>query len=96
SVIGVLANSYKINHLGMDYMPKRSTLSDANKRRSSKVFEDIYMKLYRDNRQFLSDSSDSKLNLKRLFMIDSTTISLQITSILKHKQLQIFTKNAGR
>ena len=82
TVIGVLANSYKINHLGLSYMPKRSTLSDANKRRSSKVFEDIYMKIYQDNRQFLSDSYDSKLDLKRLFMIDSTTISL-FKAILK-------------
>jgi len=82
AVIGILANSYKINHLGLDYMPKRSTLSDANKRRSSKVFEDIYMKIYQDNRQFLSDSSDSELDLKRLFMIDSTTISL-FKAILK-------------
>ena len=81
-VIGILANSYKINHLGMDYMPKRSTLSDANKRRSSMVFEAIYMKLYQNNRQFLSDSRDSKLDLKRLFMIDSTTISL-FKAILK-------------
>jgi hypothetical protein len=82
AVIGVLANSYKINHLGLNSMPKRSTLSDANKRRSSKVFEDIYMKIYQDNRQFLSDSHDSKLDLKRLFMIDSTTISL-FKAILK-------------
>ncbi len=82
AVIGVLANSNKINHLGLNSMPKRSTLSDANKRRSSKVFEDIYMKLYQDNRQFLSDSRDSELDLKRLFMIDSTTISL-FKAILK-------------
>ena len=82
AVIGVLANSNKINHLGLNSMPKRSTLSDANKRRSSKVFEDIYMKLYQDNRQFLSDSRDSRLDLKRLFMIDSTTISL-FKAILK-------------
>ena len=82
AVTGMLANSYKINHLGLNYMPKRSTLSDANKRRSSKVFEDIYMKLYQDNRKFLSDSCDSKLDLKRLFMIDSTTISL-FKAILK-------------
>ena len=82
AIIGILANSYKINHLGLDYMPKRSTLSDANKRRSSKVFEDIYMKIYQDNRQFLSDSRDSELDLKRLFMIDSTTISL-FKAILK-------------
>ncbi len=82
AVIGFLANSCKINHLGLDYMPKRSTLSDANKRRPSKVFEDIDMKIYQDNRQFLSDSSDPELDLKRLFMIDSTTISL-FKAILK-------------
>jgi hypothetical protein len=40
------------------------------------------MKLYKDNRQFLSDRRDSKLDLKRLFMIDSTTISL-FKAILK-------------
>ncbi len=82
AIIGVLANSNKINHLGLNSMPKRSTLSDANKRRSSKVFEDIYIKLYQDNRQFLSDIRDSKLDLKRLFMIDSTSISL-FKTILK-------------
>jgi hypothetical protein len=81
-VIGMLANSHKINHLGLNYMPKRSTLSDANKRRDSKVFEDIYMKIYQNNKQFLSDSRDSDLDLKRLFMIDSTTISL-FKAILK-------------
>jgi len=77
TVIGMLANSYKINHLGLDSMPKRSTFSDANKRRSSKVFEDIYMKIYQDNRPFLSDSRDSKIDLKKLFIIVSTTISLK-------------------
>ena len=82
AVIGMLANSTKINHLGLTYMPKRSTISDANKRRSSNVFEQIYMKIYQDNRQFLSDSCDSNLDLRRLFMIDSTTISL-FKAILK-------------
>ncbi len=82
TVIGMLANSGKINHLGLDYMVKRSTLSDANKRRSSKVFEEIYMQIYKDNRRFLSDSRLSKVDLKRLFIIDSTTIRL-FKAILK-------------
>ncbi len=82
AVTGILAHSTKIHHLGLDYMPRRSTLSDANKRRSSKVFEEIYMSIYQDNRKFLSDSRDEKLNLRRLFMIDSTTISL-FKAILK-------------
>ena len=38
----MLACEGKINHLGLKYFPKRSTLSDANKRRSSEVFADIY------------------------------------------------------
>ena len=81
-VIGFLANTYKINHLGLNYMPKRSTLSDANKRRPSKIFEAIYMKIYQDNKHILPDSRASKLDLKRIFMIDSTTISL-FKAILK-------------
>ena len=82
AVIGMLANSGKINHLGLDYMIKRSTLSDSNKRRPSKVFEEIYMQIYNDNKQFLSDSRLSKIDLKRLFIIDSTTIRL-FKAILK-------------
>ena len=81
TVIGMLANSGKIKHLALNYMIKRSTLSDANKRRKSNVFEAIYMELYQNNRNFLSDSRSSDLNL-RLFMIDSTTISL-FKAILK-------------
>jgi len=45
-----------INHLSLKYFPKRSTLSDANKRRSSEVFADIYYQLYGRYKQFLSDS----------------------------------------
>ncbi len=80
--IGMLADSIKIKHLGLEHMPKRSTLSDANKRRKSKVFESIYLAIYRKNRKFLSDSRLSKKDMQRLFMIDSTTISL-FKAILK-------------
>ncbi len=51
-VVSVLTNSSNINHLGLNSIPKRSTLSDTNKRCSSKFFEDIYMKLYQDNKYF--------------------------------------------
>lgn len=81
TVIGMLANSGKINHLALNYMIKRSTLSDANKRRKSSVFEAIYLEIYQSNRKFLSDSRGSDLDL-RLFMIDSTTIGL-FKAILK-------------
>ena len=79
---GLLACSTKLFHLGMDYSPKRSTLSDANKNRNSSVFQAIYMKLYQNYASFLSDSRLSKIDLKRLYIVDSTTISL-FKAILK-------------
>ena len=36
----------KLGHLGIDHLPRRSTLSDANARRPEKVFEQIYRGLY--------------------------------------------------
>lgn len=75
-IIGLLADSHKVGHLGLDYMPKRSTYSDANKRRPSQVFGDIYMDLYRKNASFLSDSRLNNEQTRRLYIIDSTTITL--------------------
>jgi hypothetical protein len=44
--INLLSDSHKLQHLGIDYFVNKSTLSDANKRRSSKFFEAIYMSSY--------------------------------------------------
>ena len=76
AITGLLANAHKIGHLGLDYIIRRSTFSDANKRRPSEVFGAIYMSIYRKHRHLLSDSSLSKTDLKRLYIMDSTTISL--------------------
>ncbi len=73
---GLLACEGKLNHLGIDYAPKRSTISDGNKKRSSKVFEGIYMMLYDTYRSLLSDSRKANKLPKGLKLIDSTTISL--------------------
>jgi hypothetical protein len=59
----------------MAYAIRRSTLSDANKRRSHEVFEDIYRSLYRRYAKVLPDSSSNRLR-KKLFIADSTTIQL--------------------
>lgn len=66
----------KLNHLGIDQPPARSTLSDANKHRPSKVFESIYKKLSEDYRSFLSDSTLPKYVLQQLFVVDSTVFTL--------------------
>lgn len=36
----------KLKHLGIESVPKRSTLSDANARRSEKFFEEVNRELY--------------------------------------------------
>src|SRR5690606_5799840 len=54
----------------------RSTLSDANKRRSSMVFEKIYYELLNLYEPLLSDSQTKGRLDNRLFIVDSTTISL--------------------
>ena len=74
-VTGIMACHSKLLHLGVSYTIRRSTLSDANKRRTSEVFEDIYNKLYARYRKSLSDSRSKRL-MGKVFIVDSTTISL--------------------
>ena len=76
TILGLLANAHKLSHLGMSYLVRRSTFSEANGRRSSIVFGDIYMSTYRKHASFLADSRLSDADMKRLYIMDSTTISL--------------------
>ena len=76
AILGLLANSHKLSHLGLSYLVRRSTFSEANQRRRSKVFGDIYMSVYRSHVSDLADSRLSDADLKRLYIMDSTTISL--------------------
>ena len=76
----------KLRHVGIDTVPKRSTLSDANARRPERFFEDVYRDLYEANKDILS--SDSRRTgteewIKRLRIIDSTTVSLFSNTIFK-------------
>jgi hypothetical protein len=75
-VLGLLANAHKLSHLGLFYVVRRSTFSEANQRRSSKVFGDIYMSVYHRYASSLADSRLSDADMKRLYIMDSTTISL--------------------
>lgn len=78
----MLACEGRINHLGIQYFPKRSTISDANQNRSSEVFCDIYFGLLDKYRKIISDSPSKKHTIKNLKIVDSTTISL-FSDILK-------------
>jgi len=75
-ILGLLSNAHKLMHLGLKFVVKRSTLSDANIRRCSEVFGDIYMSIYREYSASLADSILNKLDIKRLYAMDSTTITL--------------------
>lgn len=73
---GMLACEGKLTHLGLDRAPARSTLSDANTKRSYRVFETIYFDLVKQYHTFISDSRLKGLSIRNLKIIDSTTIRL--------------------
>ncbi|MGL5981641.1 MAG: IS4 family transposase [Phocaeicola sp.] len=82
----MLAEVRKLAHIGLTHVPRRSTLSDANTRRTEAFFEEVYRNLYEANRDSLC--SDSRRNaseewMKKLRIIDSTTISLFSNAIFK-------------
>lgn len=69
---GLQANEHKLLHLGLRHSPRRSTMADANRRRPAAFFADLYHALYQQHFNHLPDS----LAHRRLFIIDSTTITL--------------------
>lgn len=73
---GMLGCEGKLLHLGLDKAPSRSTLSDANNRRSYLVFETLYFSLVHHYQSFISDSRLRGLSIRNLRIIDSTTIQL--------------------
>ena len=81
-VTGMQANYNKIGQLGLKRLPCRSTFAEANKRRDADFFEHLYHELYRYHYPFLPDSRGNKSIENRLFIMDSTTISL-FTDIMK-------------
>jgi len=73
---GFLGLKGKTEHLGLGKLPKRSTLSDANKHRTPLVFEEIYKKLLVQHRDSISDSRLKNKFKKEVNIIDSTSITL--------------------
>jgi len=70
---GLQANAERLRHLGMSNTPRRSTLADANKRRDSAFFEELYHDIYK---MYFSVLPDSRPVSGKLYIVDSTTISL--------------------
>ncbi|MES2702500.1 MAG: IS4 family transposase [Bacteroidota bacterium] len=72
----------KLRHINLTKVPPRSTLSDGNKQRPSKVFGSIYQKLYGTYKHSISDSRLNATIVQKLYILNSTTISL-FKAILK-------------
>lgn len=81
-VIGILSEANKLVHLGISYMVRRSTLAEANNRRSCEFFEKVYYTLYRQYKGVLTDSRSKYAWESKLHIMDSTTITL-FSGILK-------------
>ena len=82
----LLIDTNKLAHIGITFKIGRSTLADANKRRSETIFEAIYRDLYaRYKGELISDSRSGKHHkwMDRLQIIDSTTITLFSNLIFK-------------
>ena len=73
-ISGMKACQNKLTHLGITKSPGKSTLCDANMKRSSEVFAQIYHWLYKKYRHFLPDSHQSFKS--KLYIADSSTITL--------------------
>ena len=72
-VTGMQAWYSKLQHLGLCDYPRRSTLSDANKKWAAALFEELIHKL--SCRYFLPDSRSLKME-ERIYLVDSTTVEL--------------------
>lgn len=72
----MLGLSGKTANFQLNHIPKRSTLSDANKNRTVEVFASIYNKLLKNYGDVLSDSRIKLVIDKQVKIIDSSTISL--------------------
>jgi Domain of unknown function (DUF4372)/Transposase DDE domain len=73
---GLAASYNKLVHLKLQHIPRRSTLSDANAQRVVAFFEDLYQQLYKLYFDPLPDSRLSRSLESRLFIMDSTTVTL--------------------
>jgi hypothetical protein len=73
---GLRAMGGKLNHLGLDQSPAKSTACDGLRNRESKFFEDVYFSLVGHYKSFLSDSRTFGLTFTEVLLIDSTTIRL--------------------
>lgn len=66
----------KLNYVGLDSSPAKSTAGDGLRGRSNEVFKDFYFELLEHFSSILSVSRIKDVSFDKLFIFDSTTIQL--------------------
>ena len=85
----------KLHHLGIDYVVRRSTLSEANKRRPQEFFAKVYAHLLERYGSFLADSrpkGEQKTWEKLLYMMSAYYIYIFNGILLRLRFLTTFSK----
>jgi hypothetical protein len=73
---GMRALGGKLNYLGMDSAPSKSTAGDALRDRDNEIFKLYYFALIKYFEPLLSVSRKEKISFEKFYAFDSTTISL--------------------
>jgi len=82
-VEGMIGCVGKLSHFGLTEVPPKSTITDGNRERDNVFFELLYFSLVKRYSSFLSSSRTIGLNVKELFIVDSTTIQLFSSLVFK-------------
>lgn len=76
-VYGMCSTTGNLQHIDIRNLPKRSTLSYANKHRSWEVFRDIYLTMHKQ--LFANRTGRRKFPIRsKIFLLDSTLIQLSL------------------
>lgn len=73
---GMRALEGKLNHLGFDCSPAKSTFGDGLRNRDNDFFREVYFMLIEHFKPFLSVSRLDKVSFDKLFLFGSATIRL--------------------
>lgn len=73
---GMSALTGKLNYLGLDAAPAKSTAGDGLRERDNEFFKDVYFMLLKHFQPTLSVSRIDNVSFSKLFIFDSTTIRL--------------------
>lgn len=76
---GMAMQGGNLNHMGIEKIPKRTSLAYANQNRDWRIYRDMFQSLVSKHRPQLKEKNKPGKYTGKLFSIDSTTIDLCLT-----------------